>query len=234
MKFLKTPIAIFTALALGVASLYAFPNRLTGGRLRQTQPTVAPEAVPLVGQSPSNDVVLIRTSQDGTLAAGEPQFVVLNTTALTRPADTTAYASGDLVANSTTAGSVTPLQFTVSTVAGSATEPVYGVVQRVRLRFNDETVTNAQFRVHFYTSSPTPVNGDNGAWKTNAHADYAGSVDVTVDKVFTSNAVGVSAAAAVPFKLTGGTVLYALLEARAAYTPTSGEVFNVTVEGIRK
>ena len=31
----------------------------------------------------------------------------------TRPGDTTPYASGDLVANSTTAGSVVPLTFTI-------------------------------------------------------------------------------------------------------------------------
>ena len=41
------------------------------------------------------------------------------TATLTRPADTTAYASGDLVANSTTAGSVTPLTFNAGASQGS-------------------------------------------------------------------------------------------------------------------
>jgi hypothetical protein len=42
----------------------------------------------------------------------------------TRPSDTTAYASGDLVANSTTAGSVTPLTLTLANPAQVQTNVV--------------------------------------------------------------------------------------------------------------
>jgi len=45
----------------------------------------------------------------------------------TRPANTTAYADGDLVANSATAASVVPLTFTSSRVVG------HGTIARVRL-----------------------------------------------------------------------------------------------------
>ena len=40
-------------------------------------------------------------------------FISIATASFTRPADTTAYASGDLVANSTTAGSVIPMTFVI-------------------------------------------------------------------------------------------------------------------------
>lgn len=209
-------------------------SKLSFGKIVRKALQIAEESSTLAAPKQDENAVLIRGTANGALSVAEVGFVALNTLAITRPADTTAYASGDLVANNVTAGSVTPLQFTVSDVAGTTQVPIRGTVTRARMRFNDETVTNAQFRLHLYTASPTPANGDNGAWKTTKHAEYLGSIDVTVDKVFTSNAVGISAAAAIPFELSAGAVLYGLLEARAAYTPTSGEVFNITIEGIRK
>lgn len=146
----------------------------------------------------------------------------------TRPADTTPYASGDLVANSVTAGSVVPLAFSM---VGRG-----GYVKRVRVKKSGTGVTNAAFRLHLYTASPVPANGDNGAWSTTKAANYLGSVDVTVDKAFTDGAVGVGSptvGAEVPFNLAAlpsGRTLYGLLEARGAYTPASGETFDVSLE----
>jgi hypothetical protein len=69
----------------------------------------------------------------------------------TRPADTTAYASGDLVANSTTAGSVAPLTFSnVVRVNGAG-----GLVRRAKLRKTGTSTTNASFRIHFYAVTET-------------------------------------------------------------------------------
>lgn len=82
-----------------------------------------------------------------------------------RPADTTAYAVGDLVANNTSAGSVTPMSFTVGRDADSG-----GMIRRIRLRKTGTSVSNALFRLHLYSASPTPSNGDNGAWLTNQAA----------------------------------------------------------------
>jgi hypothetical protein len=137
----------------------------------------------------------------------------------TRPSDTTAYASGDLVANSTTAGSVAAMQIAVT--------PGLRQLRRVRIHTSSTNVTNAAFRVHFYGSAPTAANGDNAAWSTSAAANYFGSVDVTVDKAFTDGAAG-QATTEINFGSAG--ILYALIEARGAYTPTSAGVFNVTVE----
>ena len=137
----------------------------------------------------------------------------------TRPADTTAYASGDLVANSTTAGSVAAMQFNVG-------GGVYQI-RRVRIYKSGTGVTNASFRAHLYGASPTAANGDNSAWSTSKAADYFGSVDVTVDKAFTDGAGG---NATCEINCASPGTLYALLEARGAYTPASAEVFNLVLE----
>jgi hypothetical protein len=147
----------------------------------------------------------------------------------TRPADTTAYASGDLVANNVTAGSVVPLSF----AAGPAGFGANGAVKRVRLRKSGTGVTGASFRLHLYTASPTVANGDNGVWSTSGSATYLGFIDVTVDKAMTDGAVGVGALAAgneMNFSTGTTPTLYGLLEARGAYTPASAEVFNATLD----
>src|ERR1043166_3581382 len=86
----------------------------------------------------------------------------------TRPNDTTAYASGDLVATSTTAGSVVPLQIDLGNVAAVG----HGItrIPRARLTKSGTSPTNANFRIHLYEAAPTPQNGDNGAWSTDRAA----------------------------------------------------------------
>src|SRR5512139_3078040 len=144
----------------------------------------------------------------------------------TRPADVTAYASGDLAANSVTAGSVVPLTF-----ANATNGPGFAVqVRRVRIGKSGTGVANAAFRVHLYTASPTPANGDNGVWSTSGAASYLGSIDVTVDKAFTDGAAG-QATGEINCKASAANqTLYGLLEVRGAYTPASAEVFTVTLE----
>jgi hypothetical protein len=149
----------------------------------------------------------------------------------TRPADTTAYASGDLVANSTTAGSVTVMTFTIG--RGSSGAAASGMIRRARLRKTGTSTTNASFRLHLYRSAPTPSNGDNGAWLTNNAADYVGAIDITVDRAFTDGAIGNGT------PNTGSEInfthqtYYGLLEARAAYTPANAEVFTLELEVIQ-
>lgn len=145
----------------------------------------------------------------------------------TRPADTTAYASGDLVANSTTAGSVVPVTLTVG--RGASGSAATGIIRRLKLKKSTASTANASFRVHLYAASPTVTNGDNGAWLS-IESTYLGAFDVTVDLAFSDAAVGVGA------PVTGSDVafttqaVYALVEARGAYTPGSAEVFTLTAE----
>jgi hypothetical protein len=149
--------------------------------------------------------------------------------AMTRPADTTAYASGDLVANSTTAGSVAPIQVLgAARVAGEG-----GRIAGVKLHKSGTGVANAAFRVHYFRATVAVANGDNAAWVPAVMTNYIGSVDVTVDRVGTAGAVGFAQVAdpGLFFDLPdGATTLFALIEARGAYTPASAEVFTLTTD----
>lgn len=168
---------------------------------------------------------------------GIPQPVaqprVLASCTFTRPANTTAYSSGDLVANSVTAGSVVPCSLTLAQSVNR-----YVTISRVAVAFNDTTLTNASFRVHLYnTCTITAANGDNGAWSTNKVANWVGAADVTVATAFTDGAKGVgipnTGTQVMTAPTTGARTICALLEARAGYTPTSAEVFTISVEGLQ-
>ena len=149
---------------------------------------------------------------------------------ITRPADTTAYTSGDLIANSTTAGSVTPFTFYIPEGRGLK-------VWRAKLDRSNTSVTNASFRLHLYKDSPTCANGDNGAWST-TRSGYINSIDIVgTSPAFTDTAsasgVWVNNSVFAPLMVVTDVdqIVYGLLEARAAYTPASGETFSVTLIG---
>lgn len=155
--------------------------------------------------------------------------IVHSIATFTRPSDTTAYTSGDLVANSVTAGSVVPMTFVT---AGKGFD-----LDRVNLLHSSATPTNASFRLHLYKDSPTIANGDNGAWSTTA-SGWIGSVDITATApTFTDTGRGSgvnlinSNYAPLSFCPDKDGIIYGLLEARAAYTPASAEVFTVSVIG---
>jgi hypothetical protein len=145
----------------------------------------------------------------------------------TRPADTTAYASGDIVANSTTAGSVVPLNFANCSLGiGRAMQ-----VRRVRIGKSGVGVTNASFRLHLFNVLPTVSSGDNAAISiATGMAKYLGSVDVTVGQAFGDGAAGQAVTEVNCHPVGSASNLYGLLEARGAYTPGSAEVFTIYLE----
>lgn len=156
----------------------------------------------------------------------------------TRPADTTAYAAGDLVANSTTAGSVVPLSFTGAVrAAGDCVR-----IERARVSKNSTGLTNAAFLVHLFEASPTVSVGDNGVFNnanvlaTNNVLNYVGSIAVTVGSSGSDGSTGAgvpSVGSAITISPTSGTTIFGLVQATAAYTPVSGEVFTIALEGYR-
>lgn len=156
--------------------------------------------------------------------------IIQATASFTRPSDTTAYASGDLVANSTTAGSVTPMTFNVGYGQGLK-------LYRAGVKFNSATPTNAKFKLHLYGSLPTVTNGDNGAWLS-TESGYQGSIDIDASALTFSDStkafgVYVNTAVGLPMMLVTDVNLrlYGLLAATAAYTPTSAEIFTVSIFG---
>lgn len=153
----------------------------------------------------------------------------LITTNFTRVADTNVYASGDLIANNVTAASVVVMTFANASriTAGS------GSIRRAKLKKSGTSITNASFRLHLYAAAPgLPTNGDNGAWLT-AESSYLGAFDFSLDKVFTDASEGFgmpSVGNEINFQLASGSSIFGYLEARAAYTPISAEVFTPTLE----
>jgi hypothetical protein len=154
---------------------------------------------------------------------------VILTASFNRPANTTAYALADIVADNVTAGSVTVPTFTGAVrLAGGS-----GRVDRVRLRKSSLGLTNTSFRVHLFNAVPTVVNGDNGVFSSSGNANYLGAVDIQIDQAFTDGSSGFGLSkvgGGINFKPPSGTAIYALLEARGAYVPTSAETFTIELE----
>lgn len=156
--------------------------------------------------------------------------IISTSASFTRPANTTQYASGDLVANHATAGSVSPMTFVLPYASNVK-------LWRVSLLRSSTTVTDAQFRLHLYTDSPTVTNGDNGAW-VSIVSGYQGYIDIDgQNQAFSddSKAFGVyvnnSVFAPMLIVADRDRKIYGLLEARDTYTPASEEVFTVTLTG---
>lgn len=149
----------------------------------------------------------------------------------TRPANNTAYSSGQLVANSVSAGSVTPMSFTVARANGVSVR-----IKRVRVAKSSNVLTGASYRLHLYTAAPTIANGDGGAWQTTgAASSYLGSFDVVMLKAFTDGAqdVGVPTIGAEMLVVPGSgqTTIFGLLEARGSYANAAGaETYTVALE----
>lgn len=151
------------------------------------------------------------------------------TATFTRPADTAVYASGDLVANSTTAASVVPMSWAVP---GKPTFEIPGI----KLETSNATVTNGSFRIHLYlTTIPTiATTGDNAVFNTvvTGKGAWFGAFDGTL----VGHADG-GVALCVPtsgvirpdLMATPGDLIYGLVEARGAYVPASGEVLIATL-----
>ena len=148
---------------------------------------------------------------------------------ITRPANTSAYALHDVIASSTTAGDVVPLQFKSlgNTIAGN------GYITQAKL-----WVTGASFatplRLHLFTEQPADI-ADNAQFPlTISMAEqHIGYID------FSASIVGGTGSDASLFELDdirmlirskglrGSNDIYGLLVAQAAFTPTSGQQFRV-------
>jgi hypothetical protein len=154
--------------------------------------------------------------------------IAIASAAMTRPADTSAYSVGDLIANNTVAGSVVPIALAVARVNDGS-----GMIRRIRLKTNDAAFAAAVIRVHLYRDSPTVTNGDNGTFLT-TESNYIGYADITLDRHFSDAEKGFGVPAVGPewsFQSSAGTQnIYALLEARSAVTPGSAKTWTLIAE----
>jgi hypothetical protein len=144
----------------------------------------------------------------------------------TRPANTTAYAAGDVVNGD---GVLVPVTLTAVAKRNGGG----GVIESVGLETNNVTVTNGTFRVHFFSASHATA-ADNAAFAS-LHANraaYIGFADLTILVADSASATGAQTQADVniPFQCASADDdLYAVVVATGAYTPASGQVFQLTV-----
>ncbi|MGH9766100.1 MAG: hypothetical protein ACREAB_01595 [Blastocatellia bacterium] len=150
------------------------------------------------------------------------------TTSYTRPADTTTYAAGDAVSNSTSS----PVQLTFDG-AGRINDGS-GVILGAVMTSSGNQSLKGQFELWLFDGSTTPDN-DNAAF-TPSDADVNKLVGIIPFNVWyvgdaTSGASGNAAAPvqglAIPFKCASGTNdIFGQVVVRNAYVPLSGEVFT--------
>lgn len=157
---------------------------------------------------------------------------------ITRPANTTQYSAGDVIASSTTAATA---------IAGLPTlDPGIPLwLPSVTLSKANNNVTDAEFRLWVCDSEPNLTNGDNGALAGMTMAQVVGiyhclcaSGDVYLthtlidmhDVLAMKTIVGASGAEVgfTPRRtILPGKKHWFVLEARDTYTPASGEVFSL-------
>lgn len=150
---------------------------------------------------------------------------------LTRPADTAIYAQNDLIASSTTAGSVVVPSFTATpTSLGS------GSIRSCRLYSNKTSAWGGgSFLIEFWTAAPTFTNGDNGVYTVaTGAASWLGSMAVTFTQVADGcYGAGVSnVGSTMDFALASGSSIFWTLKitSAAALTPASGQTFTLVPE----
>lgn len=149
------------------------------------------------------------------------------TASFSRPANTTAYAAGQAVGASTSAGAAVTL--TVARKTGGT-----GRIQRLRLTKSGTSLTNAAFRVHLFKAAPATVPADGATFAPSGALDYLGAFPVTMTRAFGDGAKGFGVPEVggyVTFDTVAGTqAVFALVEALQAYAPLSGEVFTLAAE----
>lgn len=147
---------------------------------------------------------------------------------ITRPANATAYAAGDVVAN--TDGDI-------NVVTGLSNEITGGVVilgYRLMVNVNAVPAGMDIFRIHLFNAPPTVI-ADNTAFALPA-ADsdkYLGCIETgvpaDVGDVLWTRGDNLN----FPVLLDADMAVYAVLETRGAFTPASGGVFTVHLYGMR-
>lgn len=147
----------------------------------------------------------------------------------TTPSGTTPYANADLIANSATAGSVTPLTFAGACRVNGGT----AMLRRARFKTPDTGFAGATIYLKLYRDSPTVTNGDNLGWLTTESA-YIGTISIIADQHFSDAEKGIGVpdkGSEINFACAGGsTTIYGLEVAGGAITPQGAKLHTDTLE----
>ena len=171
-------------------------------------------------------------NDDGTFSLVVSGKTTRVTATMTRPANTTQYAAGDQVSDSTSAP--TAITFAdVATVNGGSGL----IVDAVCIDSAYVAAALPNLRLYLFSGSPTP-NNDNAAWAaSDANAlVLIGKIEFSAWEVSNAGAGAAGNCASfqrsinLPFKC-GSTVndIYGLLVERGTYTPVSGESWTINL-----
>lgn len=213
---------------------YWDPSQSEGNRAIDVKPST-PLPVMLTSGGTDQDVNIVGNNGTAITSAAplptSPSTVATPTTsALTRPNDTTAYSQNDLVANSTTAGSVS---YPTLTIQANSGRPVR--IWRFRLRTDKTSGWDATtFTVRLWSAAPTYTNGDNGAYAiTTGAANLLGSTNIALAQ-YSDGAIGFGVPVVGPFieYVPGTTLLYWDLQytGSASLTPAALQKFYLVAE----
>jgi hypothetical protein len=217
---------------------------------------VSLQAVQIAGSDTQNNARTIKTNVSGAVFISTRTFMSQYT--FTRPADTTAYAAGttaapgaagDLIANSVTNTAVVPLKFRVARSSGQNGGVAY--IRGARMFRTGGTAAAGQhsivgaIRLHLFNTNNrvSVAGGDNAAFNASPVSNWMGYIDLVAiacaPGLRTSGAVSTQVYWGSPAR-TGEMLvnlsatqvsIQGLLETRVAFTPISGEIFTVQIEG---
>jgi len=151
---------------------------------------------------------------------------VQKSASFTRPADTTAYAAYDSIADSTTAPTLLSFANCANANGGQ------GYIVKTRLLTNQKTCT-ARFRLSFYHTAPSPVNDNAPKPMLYANKDkLIGRIDLdpcnTEDT--TSDAAYALSTTLLPYVCAAAdTTIYCILTTLDAFTPASAQQFYLEI-----
>lgn len=181
--------------------------------------------------------IAVGNSPSGNTAKSYTGTFVIAATALTRPANVTAYTALDSISNNATAASVT-----ANSVSLSDTNDHPVDISEILLATTDTGPGTAaiQIRVHLFNSDPTAstgvVGGDNAAW-SNKQAGWVGSFSGTM-RAFSDGSRGIMVADEGTLRLispvSGAKTLFWQLETLGAFTPSANSTtFTPTFKGFQ-
>ncbi len=162
---------------------------------------------------------------------------VSNTTQITRPANTTPYQVGGLVASATTGVTTLPLiQLPAATASKTVSVNYVSVISS-----NGAAATKGQFSVYLFTvNNPTNAGFNDNALFTPTSTALGVSGNCLIGLLSASTLLPQTGASAYaysttidsrPATVTAGSQLFVALVLSNAYTPISGETFQISIAG---
>lgn len=179
----------------------------------------------------TDDLLIIYDSDtsDPIYTAPSPNPAIDVNISFTRPSDTTAYASGDSVADSTSA----PTEFTASGFARVAAGS--GRIERIILTMSTAAATKANLELWIFDALYTNINDNTAFSLSDADSNLLiAIVPLGGSPISAVNNVIYQAEVDIPFVCgASSTALWCALVVRNAYTPASAEVFNIRFLGVQ-